>query len=463
MALIASVSGVRGTLGGNEGQNLTPIDLARFAAAFASWVQQQGQPQRIVLGRDARPSGDMLRNIVSGTLMGMGMEVVDVGMAPTPTVELAVPAQKAGGGIILTASHNPIEWNALKLLNNRGEFLSAQEGDEILRLYRRGGYAFAGVQALGRYRPVAGLQERHIQQILALEAVDGAAIRQAGLRVAVDGVNSIGGEAIPALLEALGVAQVHRLHCEPTGAFPHNPEPLPDHLNDLRTYVQDQDVDLGLAVDPDVDRLAFVCEDGAMFGEEYTLVAVADYVLQQSPGPCVSNLSSSRALRDVAEHYGQAYYASAVGEANVVAEMKRVGAVIGGEGNGGVIYPPLHYGRDAMVGTALFLSYLAQEQCSTSALRRRYKTYYMRKDKLQLPEQVPPDQLLEKLAADPPAEARLDRTDGLKLDFADRWVHLRKSNTEPILRIYTEAPTAEAAQALAAEYKQRLQQALPSL
>lgn len=454
MPLIASISGVRGTLGGRPGENLTPLDLVKFTTAYVGWLRQQQKPQRVVLGRDARPSGAMLREIVGGTLSACGVEVIDLGLTTTPTVEIAVSREEAGGGIVLTASHNPIEWNALKLLNERGEFLSSAEGEAILAAYHQADFTYESVERLGALRQREDYLSHHVEHVLALELVNREAIAAAGLRVGVDAVNSVGGSYVPALLRVLGV-EVHELYCEPTGYFPHNPEPLPAHLTDLRELVRSQQLDLGIVVDPDVDRLAFVSEDGEVFGEEYTLVAVADYVLQHRPGPVVTNLSSSRALRDVAQRHGQPHHAAAVGEANVVAKMKEVKAVIGGEGNGGVIDPAAHYGRDALVGIGLFLSHLATCGQPASVLRQNYPDYAMTKAKIALDPAMDLEAVLEALAAEHQGQT-LSRVDGVKIDFADSWVHLRKSNTEPIVRIYTEAPTQAAAEQLASDYQAHL-------
>ncbi len=448
MTLIKSISGIRGTIGGRPAEALTPIDLVKFAASYSRWLGEQSGDKRlkVVLGRDARISGEMVSNIVEGTLSACGVDVVSLGLATTPTVEMAVPYYEADGGIILTASHNPKQWNALKLLNRNGEFLSDAEGKRILAIAESEGYAFAGVDALGAVQPDS-FDERHIEAVLSLMLVDIDAVRKANFKVVVDAVNSVGGTIIPELLETMGV-EVVRLHCTPNGHFPHNPEPLPEHLTEISARVVSEGAHLGIVVDPDVDRLAIVCEDGTMFGEEYTLVAVADYVLSKTPGAAVSNLSSSRALRDIAEKYGQPYSAAAVGEVNVVAEMKRAAAVIGGEGNGGVIYPELHYGRDALVGVALFLTHLAGSGMSCSELRKSYPRYYMSKNKIELPAGVDVDAVLERVRQNHASE-RVTTIDGVKIDFPIEWVHLRKSNTEPIIRIYSESTTPEGAEALA--------------
>ena len=453
--LIASISGIRGTWGGPAGSGLTPPDVVRFAAGYAWWLRTTSGVERpkVVVGRDARLSGPALRDLVVGTLAACGVDVVDLGLSTTPTVELAVTGEAAQGGIVLTASHNPREWNALKLLDARGEFLGAADGARVLEL-ARDLPAFPPVDALGAVRPDGGWLERHVAHVLGLALVDAAAVRAAGLRIAVDAVNSSGGVAVPMLLRALG-CEVVEVHCAPTGDFAHNPEPLPAHLGDLMEAVVREGCHLGIAVDPDVDRLAFVTETGGWFGEEYTLVAVADYVLGATPGPVVSNLSSTRALKLVAERHGCPYTASAVGEAHVVAEMKRVGAVLGGEGNGGVIYPESHYGRDALVGIGLFLSHLARSGRTASELRAGFPELAMSKDKLDLPG-AGVERALERLVASTP-EARVTTIDGVKFDLAEGWVHLRRSNTEPILRIYAEAADEAAAAALGARFRTRLE------
>jgi phosphomannomutase len=453
--LIASISGIRGTWGGPEGTGLTPPDVVRFAAGYAAWLRMASGVDRpvVVVGRDARLSGPAVRDLVVGTLVGCGVDVVDLGLSTTPTVELAVVGESAHGGIVLTASHNPREWNALKLLDARGEFLGAADGARVLAL-ARDLPAFPGVDALGAVRPDGGWLERHVDLVLGLDLVDADAVRAAGFRIAVDAVNSSGGLAVPMLLRALG-CEVVEVHCEPTGDFAHNPEPLPAHLGDLMAAVVQEGCDLGIAVDPDVDRLAFVTEQGTWFGEEYTLVAVADYVLGATPGPVVSNLSSTRALKLVADRHGCAYTASAVGEAHVVAEMKRVGAVIGGEGNGGVIYPASHYGRDALVGIGLFLSHLARAGSTASGLRASYPELAMSKDKVDLPE-VGVERALERLIAAHPT-ATVTTIDGVKFDLDEGWVHLRRSNTEPILRIYAEGVDEGAAVGLGARFRAQLE------
>ena len=451
MTLIKSISGFRGTIGGQAGDNLTPIDAVLFAAAYGTWLKNQSADQtvRVVIGRDARISGPMVSNLVANTLIGLGIHVIDLGLSTTPTVEIAVPLEKAQGGIILTASHNPKQWNALKLLNHRGEFLSAQAGAEVLALSEAGIFDFASVDELGTHTHDDSYLSKHIDSILALPLVNRSAIAAANFKVAVDAVNSSGGIFVPALLDALGVTQITKLYCEPTGHFPHNPEPLPEHLGDLSNEIKSTQADLGITVDPDVDRLAMVCEDGSMFGEEYTLVAVADYVLSKTPGATVSNLSSTRALRDVTEEWHkQSYAAAAVGEVNVVEKMKAIHAVIGGEGNGGIIYPESHYGRDALVGIALFLSHLAEKKCKVSELRDHYPAYTISKNKIELTPNVNVDEILSKMASNYSNE-EVDTTDGVKIYIGKEWVHLRKSNTEPIIRIYSESKNAEAADALA--------------
>ena len=451
MTLIKSISGFRGTIGGQAGDNLTPIDAVLFAAAYGTWLKNQTSDQtiRVVIGRDARISGPMVSNLVANTLIGLGIHVVDLGLSTTPTVEIAVPLEKAHGGIILTASHNPKQWNALKLLNHRGEFLSAQAGAEVLALSEAGTFDFASVDELGTHTHDDSYLSKHIDSILALPLVNRSAIAAANFKVVVDAVNSSGGIFVPALLDALGVTQITKLYCEPTGHFPHNPEPLPEHLGDLANEIKANQADLGITVDPDVDRLAMVCEDGSMFGEEYTLVAVADYVLSKTPGATVSNLSSTRALRDVTEEWHkQSYAAAAVGEVNVVEKMKAIHAVIGGEGNGGIIYPESHYGRDALVGIALFLSHLAEKKCKVSELRDQYPAYTISKNKIELTPNVDVDDILTNMAR-AYAHEEVDTTDGVKIYIGKEWVHLRKSNTEPIIRIYSESKNAEAADALA--------------
>ena len=449
MTLIKSISGIRGTIGGNVGDNLTPIDAVKFAAAYGVWLKQQRKKDtyRVVVGRDARLSGDMIQNLVMNTLVGLGIHVIDLGLSTTPTVEVAVPMEHADGGIILTASHNPKQWNALKLLNEKGEFLNGEEGAKILEIAETDTMQFAEVDDLGKITKNQAYIDLHIDEVLKMPLVNKKAIAAANFKVVVDGVNSTGGIAIPLLLERLDVHTV-KLYCEPNGQFPHNPEPLKEHLTDLSQAVVKEKADLGIVVDPDVDRLAFMDENGEMFGEEYTLVACADYVLSKTPGNTVSNMSSTRALRDVTEKHGGTYEASAVGEVNVVDLMKKNKAIIGGEGNGGIIYPELHYGRDALVGVALFLSLLAEKQLSVSALRASYPSYFMSKKKIGLTPTLDVDAILKAMEQRYQNE-RLTTIDGVKIDFSNSWVHLRKSNTEPIIRIYTEAPSQQEADALA--------------
>ena len=457
MSLIKSISGIRGTIGGAPDDNLTPIDAVKFAAAYGSWLKKHIYKTRVkvVVGRDARISGEMVQNLVQYTLVGLGIDVVDIGLSTTPTVEVAVTMEQADGGIILTASHNPKQWNALKLLNNKGEFLNAQEGEEILRIAAANEFTFAEVDALGHITHNDTYIQRHIDAVLSLLPLATLeAIRKRKFKVAVDAVNSTGGIAIPLLLERLG-AEVVPLYCEPNGQFPHNPEPLKEHLSDICAKVVEVKADLGVVVDPDVDRLALITEEGEMFGEEYTLVACADYYLSKKKGNVVSNLSSSRALRDIAEKHGVEYAAAAVGEVNVVTKMKEVNAVIGGEGNGGVIFPELHYGRDALVGVVLFLSLLVEKGITVSALRRSYPAYFMSKNKIQLTSGLNPDKVLLAMQ-EKYAHEQITTIDGLKIDFPFSWVHLRKSNTEPIIRIYTEAKTQAEADALATRFMEEM-------
>ena len=444
MTLIKSISGIRGTIGGQVGDGLNPLDIVKFTAAYATLVRRTHatESNKIVVGRDARISGEMVRSVVCGTLMGMGFDVVDIGLASTPTTELAVTMEGACGGIILTASHNPRQWNALKLLNEHGEFLNAAEGNEVLRIAEAEDFTFADVDSLGSYRTDFTYDQKHIERVLSLKLVDVDAIRRARFRVALDTVNSVGGIILPKLLAALGVETVKTLYGEPTGDFQHNPEPLEKNLGDIMSLMREGSYDVAFVVDPDVDRLAMICENGEMFGEEYTLVSVADYVLKHTPGNTVSNLSSTRALRDVTRSYGQHYYAAAVGEVNVVTKMKEVNAVIGGEGNGGVIYPECHYGRDALVGIALFLSHLAHEGKKMSELRASYPPYFIAKNRIDLTPGTPVDAILEKVK-ELYHDEEINDIDGVKIDFPDKWVHLRKSNTEPIIRVYSEAATPE--------------------
>jgi phosphomannomutase len=449
MTLIKSISGIRGTIGGNVGDNLTPLDAVKFAAAYGTWLKSLHPNKRlkVVIGRDARPSGQMISDLVSSTLVGLGIDVIDLGLSTTPTVEVAVPMENAEGGIILTASHNPKQWNALKLLNHKGEFISGADGAKVLEIAENEAYSFAEIDHIGTIVTNDSYLKKHIDAILELKLVDKDAIQNANFTIAVDAVNSSGGIFVPALLEALGVKNIIKLYCEPNGQFPHNPEPLPEHLTDLSNLIKEKGADIGITVDPDVDRLALVCEDGSMFGEEYTLVAVADYVITHTPGATVSNLSSTKALRDVTEKRGLTYAASAVGEVNVVEKMKAINAVIGGEGNGGVIYPELHYGRDSLVGIALFLSHLAHKKCKVSELRDQYPKYVISKNKIELNPTIDVDQLLLQMTLNY-AHLEIDTTDGLKIYFENEWVHLRKSNTEPIIRIYAESKNDQKAQEL---------------
>jgi len=449
MTLIKSISGIRGTIGGKVGDNLTPIDAVKFASAYGSWLKKEVNKECpiVVVGRDARISGEMVQQLVMNALVGLGINVVDLGLSTTPTVEVAVPIEKADGGIILTASHNPKQWNALKLLNHKGEFLNAENGKRILEIAEKDDYQFADVDNLGAITTNDTYIDKHIEQVLKLPLVNSKIVKDAKFKVVVDAVNSTGGIAVPKLLNKMGV-EVIELYCEPNGHFPHNPEPLKEHLTDLSELVVKEKADLGLTVDPDVDRLAFMSEDGEMFGEEYTLVACADFVLGKTPGNTVSNLSSSRALRDVTQKHNGTYEASAVGEVNVVSKMKANNAVIGGEGNGGIIYPESHYGRDSLVGVALFLTHLAEKKCSVSELRNSYPSYFMSKNKVQLTPELNVDEILKGFHNTHISE-EVSTVDGVKVDFEDSWVHLRKSNTEPIIRIYTEALSQEKADQLA--------------
>ena len=450
MTLIKSISGIRGTIGGNPGEGLSPLDIVKFTGAYLMFLKKKNQDKKlkIVVGRDARISGEMVNHVVIGTLMGMGADVVDLGLSTTPTVEIAVAHQKADGGIILTASHNPKQWNALKLLNEKGEFLNAAEGEDILNIAETGGYRFAEVDNLGTLETRDDFIDIHIREVLELKLVDVESIKNAGFRVAIDGVNSTGGIAIPRLLRALGVADIEELYCRPDGHFPHNPEPLPENLTEISRLVKKTKCDVGFVVDPDVDRLAIINEDGSMFGEEYTLVAVADYILQNSTGNTASNLSSTRALRDVTEAAGGNYFASAVGEVNVVAMMKEHNAIIGGEGNGGIIYPESHYGRDSLVGIALFLTFMAKTGKSCSAIRQQYPAYHISKNKIALSPEMDVDDILERVAEKYSGQP-INKIDGVKIEFGKEWVHLRKSNTEPIIRIYSESESEDKANELA--------------
>ena len=452
MTLIKSISGIRGTIGGQAGEGLNPLDIVKFTSAYATLIRQNTKltSNKIVVGRDARLSGEMVKNVVVGTLMGMGWDVVDIDLASTPTTELAVVMEGACGGIILTASHNPRQWNALKLLNERGEFLNKEEGNEVLRIAEAEAFSYAEVDKLGSYRQDLTYNQKHIDSVLALPLVDVEAIRKANFHVAIDCVNSVGGIILPQLLDQLGVKHVEKLYCEATGDFQHNPEPLEKNLGDIMQLMKQGKNDVAFVVDPDVDRLAMICENGQMYGEEYTLVTVADYVLKHTPGNTVSNLSSTRALRDVTRQYGCEYAAAAVGEVNVTTKMKEVGAVIGGEGNGGVIYPESHYGRDALVGIALFLSHLAHEGKKVSELRASYPNYFMAKNRVDLTPETDVDAILAKVKELYKNE-EINDIDGVKIDFPDKWVHLRKSNTEPIIRVYSEAHSPEEAEAIGQE------------
>jgi phosphomannomutase len=450
VALIKSISGIRGTIGGKTNDNLTPVDVVKFAAAFGSWLKNKEGATKVVIGRDARPSGEMVNALVCSTLQGLGIDVIDLGLSTTPTVEIAVTEEKASGGIIITASHNPVQWNALKLLNEKGEFISGKDGEEVLTIAENEDFDFAQVTKLGKYEKREDYIQKHITQILNLPMVDSNAIRSRGFKVVVDAVNSTGGIAVPMLLKKLGVA-VKELYCEPTGHFPHNPEPLPEHLTDICREIVKGQYDLGIVVDPDVDRLALICEDGSPFGEEYTLVAVADYILnhgEKKNGNTVSNLSSTRALCDVTEKAGGQYFASAVGEVNVVNMMKECNAVIGGEGNGGVIYPDLHYGRDALVGIALFLTHLAKSETTALKLRKKYPSYFISKNKIELTRDINVDKILEAIKKKYKKQP-INTIDGVRIEFDKEWVHLRKSNTEPIIRIYAESDMETKAENLA--------------
>ena len=452
MTLIKSISGIRGTIGGSPEDGLNPLAIVKFVAAYATFIRKNTKvdTNKIVVGRDARISGPMVRDVVLGTLIGMGFDVVDIDLATTPTTEIAVTMEHACGGIILTASHNPKQWNALKLLNEKGEFLNAAEGAEVLRIAAAEDFVFADVDHLGKVTTDTSYKQKHIESVLKLDLVDVEAIKAANFRVAIDCVNSVGGIVIPDLLYALGVKEIFKLHCAPHGNFSHNPEPIPENLTEISELMRHAKADVGFVVDPDVDRLAIICENGEMFGEEYTLVSVADYVLSHTPGSTVSNLSSSRALRDITRAHGCAYYAAAVGEVNVVTKMKEVHAVIGGEGNGGVIYPASHYGRDALVGIALFLTQLAKKKMKVSELRATYPSYFISKQKVQLTPEINVDAILAKVK-EKFAQYDITDIDGVKIDFPDKWVHLRKSNTEPIIRIYSEAHTMQEAEELGGE------------
>ncbi len=458
MTLIKSISGIRGTIGGSTGEGLNPLDIVKFTSAYASLIRKTStcKSNKIVVGRDARLSGLMVNNVVVGTLMGMGYDVIDIDLASTPTTELAVTMEGAEGGIILTASHNPRQWNALKLLNEKGEFLNAAEGEEVLRIAEAEDFLYAEVDKLGTYTQDLTYNQKHIDSVLALDLVDVEAIRKANFKVAIDCVNSVGGVVLPQLLEQLGVNHVEKLYCDPSGEFQHNPEPLEKNLGDIMGLMKKGGCDVAFVVDPDVDRLAMISEDGTMYGEEYTLVTVADYVLKHTPGNTVSNLSSTRALRDVTRQYGKEYNAAAVGEVNVVTKMKETNAVIGGEGNGGVIYPASHYGRDALVGIALFLSHLAHEGKKVSELRASYPPYFIAKNRVDLTPEIDVDAILAKMK-EIYCKEEINDIDGVKIDFPNKWVHLRKSNTEPIIRIYSEAATMEEADALGQQMMEVIQ------
>ena len=447
MTLIKSISGIRGTIGGAIGSNLTPMDIVKFASAFGTFLIQKNIGNKVVIGRDARISGPMVQSLISQTLIGLGLDVVDLGLSTTPTVEMAVTAEKAIGGIIITASHNPKQWNALKLLNEKGEFISSENGAEVLDIAEAGKYMYAEIDKLGTLETKDYL-DYHIEKILALPLVNVEAIKKQDYKIAVDAVNSAGGIAVPAMLRALGVDNIVEINCEPTGIFAHNPEPLPEHLTQIASVVKDEKCDLGIVVDPDVDRLALICEDGDMFGEEYTLVSIADYVIHKTQGNTVSNLSSTRALRDITEAAGLKYFASAVGEVNVVEKMKENNAVIGGEGNGGIIYPELHYGRDSLVGIALFLSQMAEADASATAIKSKYPKYVISKNKASLTEDIDVDDILLKIR-DKYKKQHINTIDGVRIEFDNNWVHLRKSNTEPIIRIYAESDSQQVADNLA--------------
>lgn len=459
MTLIKSISGIRGTIGGAAGEGLTPLDIVKFTAAFASFIKENEQAEKLkfIVGRDARVSGDMVNRLVSGTLLGMGVDVIDVGLSTTPTVEMKVVQEQAQGGIILTASHNPGQWNALKLLNGLGEFITASDGERVLELAEKESFSFAEVDDLGTYVKDEQAIIQHIKAILDLPLVDAELIKSKNYHVVLDCVNSTGGISLPPLLRALGVSNITEIYCEPTGIFPHNPEPLPENLGDISAAMNRGSADIGFVVDPDVDRLAIVMEDGKMFGEEYTLVAVADYILKNRQGNTVSNLSSTAALADVTRKAGGKYFASAVGEVNVVNMMKEVEAVIGGEGNGGIIYPNLHFGRDALVGIALFLTFMAKEDKSCSQIRAQYPNYYISKNKIQLTPEIDVDKILEQIE-DVYKNEEVNTVDGVKILFNKGWVHLRKSNTEPIIRIYAESVSPEASEALAGEVINKIQE-----
>ncbi len=457
MTLIKSISGIRGTIGGAVGDSLSPLDIVRFTASYAIFIKNQGySSNNIIIGRDARISGEMVSNIVSGTLIGCGFDVIDVGLSTTPTIEVAVKLAKSAGGIIITASHNPKEWNALKLLNNKGEFLSKEDGEQILKFAENENFQFSTVDKIGQYNYDNTFNLKHINEVLNLDLVDVDVVKSAKFKVVVDAVNSTGGFMVPDLLERMGVECI-KLFCDPNGHFPHNPEPLAENLNDISELVVSEKADFGIVIDPDVDRLAFICEDGSMFGEEYTLVAISDYVLSKTPGNTVSNLSSTRALKDITEKYKGKYTASAVGEVNVVEKMKQTNAIIGGEGNGGIIYPKSHYGRDALVGIALFLTHLAIKKMSVSQLLDSYPSYYISKNKIELNPEIDVDTLILTMTKKYKNE-NINTIDGLKIDFSDGWVHLRKSNTEPIIRIYSEGRDKNSANTLAQKIIQEIKE-----
>jgi phosphomannomutase len=458
MSLVVSISGIRGTIGGKPSEGLTPIDIVQFASAYAAWLIRESGKERpsVALGRDARISGPMVEQLVTATLAAMGVDVYLMGMATTPTVEIAVTEMGTDGGIILTASHNPAQWNALKLLNSHGEFLSAEDGSAILNMVQSSSFSYTDVKNLGAIKPLEKMDVKHIEKVLELDLVKPEKIKRKKFRVAIDCVNSVGGTILPGLLRELGVEEVIELNCDPTGDFPHNPEPLPEHLTEISELMVREKADVGFVVDPDVDRLAIVCEDGTMFGEEYTLVSIADYVLSKTPGNTASNLSSSRALRDVTEGYGQSYYPSAVGEVNVVNAMKEHDCVIGGEGNGGIIYPELHYGRDALVGIALFLTHLAESGMECSVLRQCYPDYFISKNKITLEKGIDADQLLTSFRK-AYAGQNISTIDGVKVDMPEGWVHLRRSNTEPIIRLYAEALSSDDAERIAREAMQTVE------
>ncbi|QNL21872.1 phosphoglucosamine mutase [Hyphobacterium sp. CCMP332] len=462
MALIKSISGIRGTIGGKPSENLTPIDIVLFTSAFGTILKREENAKTIIIGRDARPSGDMVSSIVASTLTGLGLNVIDLGISTTPTVEMAVANEKADGGIIITASHNPVQWNALKLLNGKGEFISGQLGEKVLQIAERADFDYADVMELGSFTYLPDYVDKHIAQILDLPLVDKALIASRNFKIVVDSVNSSGGIAIPRLLNALGLEVIKEINCQPTGFFAHNPEPLPENLKEISETMQKGNYDLGIVVDPDVDRLALICEDGSPFGEEYTLVAVSDYILQNTPGNTVSNMSSTRALRDITEKHGQSYAASAVGEVNVVEMMKETKAIIGGEGNGGIIYPELHYGRDALVGIALFLTHLAKFDKPVSALRASYPNYVISKNKIELTADLNVDEIL-KAVKNKYSDQKVSTIDGVKIDFENEWIHLRKSNTEPIIRIYAESNTIEKAEKLAESIMKEIRELSKSL